>query len=105
MPDFILDVQGLEKTFKIPEGVTDAVHPVSFELTIGKTFSRVGESSNPGFAMGVIDVKEDHTMLPFVNNTASLFVKAPELSMVYRLIRKEVLAFRNHLIISHIATL
>jgi oligopeptide transport system ATP-binding protein len=44
MPDFILDVQGLETTFKTPEGVIHAVNGVSFGLAEGETLGVVGES-------------------------------------------------------------
>ena len=44
MPDFILDVQGLETTFKTPEGVVHAVNGVSFGLAEGETIGVVGES-------------------------------------------------------------
>src|SRR5512141_1213707 len=44
MPDFILDVQGLETTFKTPDGVVHAVNGVSFGLGEGETIGVVGES-------------------------------------------------------------
>jgi oligopeptide transport system ATP-binding protein len=44
MPDFILDVQGLETTFKTPAGVVHAVNGVSFNLKEGETLGVVGES-------------------------------------------------------------
>jgi len=44
MPDFILDVQGLETTFKTPDGVVHAVNGVSFGLKEGETLGVVGES-------------------------------------------------------------
>ncbi len=44
MPDFILDVQGLETTFKTPEGIVHAVNGVSFGLAEGETLGVVGES-------------------------------------------------------------
>jgi len=44
MPDFILDVQGLETTFKTPEGVIYAVNGVSFGLAESETLGVVGES-------------------------------------------------------------
>ena len=44
MPDFILDVQGLETTFKTPDGTVHAVNGVSFGLKEGETFGVVGES-------------------------------------------------------------
>jgi oligopeptide transport system ATP-binding protein len=37
MPDSLLDVQGLETTFKTPEGVVHAVNGVSFESGCGKS--------------------------------------------------------------------
>jgi len=44
MPDFILDVQGLETTFKTPDGIIHAVNGVSFGLKRGETIGVVGES-------------------------------------------------------------
>jgi len=44
MPDFILDVQGLETTFKTPDGMVHAVNGVSFGLAEGETLGVVGES-------------------------------------------------------------
>ena len=44
MPDFILDVQGLETVFKTPEGTVHAVNGVSFGLKEGETLGVVGES-------------------------------------------------------------
>ena len=44
MPDFILDVQGLETTFRTPAGVVHAVNGVSFGLNEGETLGVVGES-------------------------------------------------------------
>ena len=44
MPDSLLDVQGLETTFKTPEGVVHAVNGVSFGLKEGETLGVVGES-------------------------------------------------------------
>src|SRR5215208_3939546 len=44
MPDFILDVQGLETTFKTPDGILHAVNGVSFGLAEGETLGVVGES-------------------------------------------------------------
>jgi oligopeptide transport system ATP-binding protein len=44
MPDFILDVQGLETTFNTPDGVVHAVNGVSFGLGEGETLGVVGES-------------------------------------------------------------
>jgi oligopeptide transport system ATP-binding protein len=44
MPDFILDVQGLETSFKTPDGVVHAVNGVSFGLGEGETLGVVGES-------------------------------------------------------------
>ena len=44
MPDFILDVQGLETTFKTPDGVVHAVNGVSCGLAEGETLGVVGES-------------------------------------------------------------
>src|SRR5512143_674061 len=44
MPDFILDVQGLETTFKTPDGIVHALNGVSFGLEEGETLGVVGES-------------------------------------------------------------
>ena len=44
MPDFILDVQGLETTFKTPDGMVHAVNGVTFGLGEGETLGVVGES-------------------------------------------------------------
>ncbi len=44
MPDYLLDVQGLETTFKTPEGIVHAVNGVSFGLKEGETLGVVGES-------------------------------------------------------------
>ncbi len=44
MPDSLLDVQGLETTFKTPDGVIHAVNGVSFKLKEGETLGVVGES-------------------------------------------------------------
>ena len=44
MPDLLLDVQGLETSFKTPGGVVHAVNGVSFGLKEGETLGVVGES-------------------------------------------------------------
>jgi oligopeptide transport system ATP-binding protein len=44
MPDYILDVQGLETTFRTPDGVVHAVNGVTFGLAEGETLGVVGES-------------------------------------------------------------
>ena len=44
MTDLLLDVQGLETTFKTSEGVVHAVNGVSFGLKEGETLGVVGES-------------------------------------------------------------
>ena len=44
MPDLLLDVQGLETTFKTPDGLVHAVNGVSFGLKEAETLGVVGES-------------------------------------------------------------
>lgn len=44
MPDLLLDVKGLETTFKTSEGIVHAVNGVSFNLKEGETLGVVGES-------------------------------------------------------------
>ena len=44
MAEALLDVQGLETTFKTPEGIVHAVNGVSFQLMEGETLAVVGES-------------------------------------------------------------
>ena len=44
MPDFLLDVQGLETQFKTPDGTVHAVNGISFGLKEGETLGVVGES-------------------------------------------------------------
>ncbi len=44
MPDFLLDVQGLETRFKTPDGIVKAVNGISFGLKEGETLGVVGES-------------------------------------------------------------
>jgi oligopeptide/dipeptide ABC transporter ATP-binding protein len=44
MPELLLDVQGLETTFKTSEGVIHAVNGVTFGLKEGETLGVVGES-------------------------------------------------------------
>ncbi|KXK11368.1 MAG: putative oligopeptide ABC transporter ATP-binding protein [Chloroflexi bacterium OLB14] len=44
MSNYLLDVQGLETTFKTPDGVLHAVNGVSFGLKEGETLGVVGES-------------------------------------------------------------
>ena len=76
MPDFILDVHGLEKTLKTPDGVIDAVNGVSFGLAEDKILSAVGESGNPGLTTGVIGVKDDRIMFHVTKAERSLFKSA-----------------------------
>ncbi len=44
MPEFLLDVQGLETQFRTPDGIVHAVNGVSFGLKEGETIGVVGES-------------------------------------------------------------
>src|SRR5260221_1911930 len=44
MPELLLDVQGLETSFKASEGIVHAVNGVSFNLKEGETLGVVGES-------------------------------------------------------------
>jgi oligopeptide transport system ATP-binding protein len=44
MPDFLLDIKGLETEFKTPDGTIHAVNGVSFGLKEGETLGVVGES-------------------------------------------------------------
>ncbi len=44
MPDYLLDVQGLETQFKTPDGIVHAVNRISFKLKEGETLGIVGES-------------------------------------------------------------
>ena len=44
MPDLLLDVQGLEPTFKTPAGIVHAVNGITFGLKEGETLGVVGES-------------------------------------------------------------
>ncbi len=44
MPELLLDVKGLETTFKTPDGIVHAVNGVSFGLKEGETLGVVGES-------------------------------------------------------------
>src|SRR5512143_3395659 len=44
MSSLLLDVQGLETTFKTPDGLVHAVNGVSFDLKEGETLGVVGES-------------------------------------------------------------
>ena len=44
MPDFLLDIKGLETQFKTPDGTVHAVNGVSFGLKEGETLGVVGES-------------------------------------------------------------
>jgi oligopeptide transport system ATP-binding protein len=44
MPDFLLDIKGLETQFKTPDGIVHAVNGVSFGLKEGETLGVVGES-------------------------------------------------------------
>ena len=53
MPEFILDVQGLETTFKTPDGTVHAVNGVSFGLAEGETLGVVGESGAGAYASDI----------------------------------------------------
>ncbi|MBL8076920.1 MAG: ABC transporter ATP-binding protein [Anaerolineales bacterium] len=44
MPDYLLDIKGLETQFKTPDGIVHAVNGVSFGLKEGETLGVVGES-------------------------------------------------------------
>jgi oligopeptide transport system ATP-binding protein len=44
MPDYLLDIKGLETQFKTPGGIVHAVNGVSFGLKEGETLGVVGES-------------------------------------------------------------
>ena len=44
MPEFLLDIKGLETQFKTPDGIVHAVNGVSFGLKEGETLGVVGES-------------------------------------------------------------
>ena len=46
MPDFILDVQGLETTFKTPDGIIHAVNGVSFSVRAGEVLGVAGVQGN-----------------------------------------------------------
>ena len=76
MPGFILDVQGLETTFKTPGGVMHAVNGVSFGLAKDETLSVAGERGNPGWATGVIGAKDLHIMFRHIllNSSRSLLM-------------------------------
>ena len=65
MPGFILDVHGLDNTFKTPSGMIDAVNRLSIRLVEGKTLDATGESNSIGLAAVVIGNKDDRVIFPF----------------------------------------
>ena len=81
MPGFI-DMQGLEIVFKSGQGVIRAVNNISYRLNQGQTHGAVGVSG--AFTARMVFIKDDRALLQTVSYAAqSLFLKAPELSMMY----------------------
>jgi oligopeptide transport system ATP-binding protein len=99
MPDFILDVQGLETTFKTPDGIIHAVNGVSFGLKEGETLGVVGESgcgksvtmlsilglvsSPPGKIIGGKAVFGGHDLLK-MSNEEIRHVRGAQIGMVFQ---------------------
>ena len=99
MPDFILDVQGLETTFRTPDGVVHAVNGVSFGLAEGETLGVVGESgcgksvtmlsvlglipSPPGKVQAGKAIFSGHDLLK-MSNEEIRHVRGAQISMVFQ---------------------